>query len=200
MAHDTIYKRPNIKGFGERELKEIKGRLDDAMRQHLLQAGFIFQKIDSDIERLIEGQALFDKGAVDAVLNAADNNERLDAAKRLRDYVLPNYDDVATEYPGISETLKESWIVADQTENKAIETPFGWIEEAQSHDVTDVLSDIFSRYRYLNPVATFELIRDLYVQTRNKESLEQLVELAGRLSSHTMEVWEKYGPVVQIEN
>ena len=199
MAHDTIYKRPNVKGFGERELKEIKGRLDEVMRQHLLQAGFIFQKIDSDIERLIEGQALFDKGAVDAVLNAADNNERLDAAKRLLDYVLPNYDDVASEYPGISETLKESWIVADQTENKTIETPFGWTEGTRSYYVTDVLSDIFSRYRYLNPVATFELIRDLYVQTRNKESLEQLVELAGRLSSHTTEVWEKYGPVVQIE-
>ena len=199
MEHDVVYKRPKTKGFGERELKEIEDRLDDAMRKYLLPAGFIFQKIDLDIKRLMEGKALFDKGAVAAVLNAADNNERLDAAKRLRDYVLPNYDDIATEYPGISETLKEGWIVADQTENKAIETPFGWAEGTPSHEVTGVLFDIFSRYRYLNRVATFELIRDLYVQTRNKESLEQLVELAGRLSSHTMKVWEEYGPAVQIE-
>ena len=199
MEHDVIYKRPIVKGFGGQELEEIKLRLDEVMRKHLLPAGYIFQKINSDIERLIAGEELFDKGAVDAVLIAGDNNERLEAAKRLRDDVLPNIDDVSIELAEIFKTLKQSWIAADQTKYKLIETTYGCIEGSHSPDVTSVLSDIFSHYRYLDPVATFELIRELYAQTSSKESLEQLVELAEKLASHTTQIWEQYGPEVQIQ-
>ena len=49
MAHDTIYKRPELQGFGDRQLEIIENRLEDAMRKHLLPAGYLFQRIATDV-------------------------------------------------------------------------------------------------------------------------------------------------------
>ena len=199
MAHDTVYKRPKMKGFGQRELEAIEQRLDDAMRNYLLPAGYMFQKVASDVDRLIAGKTLFDDGAVDAVLNAADNNERHDAAGRLRDYVLPYYDNIQAVYHDIFDTLKRAWVKADRTERKLHEAPFGSYPGFESHQVTSIIAQIFEHYRYLDPFEIFELIRDLYVETKSQKSLDQLIRLAGRLSAHTMHVWQEHGPAVQVQ-
>ena len=65
MAHDTIYKRPELRGFGTRQLELIDSRLEDAMRKHLLPAGYLFQRIAADVDRLAQGKALFDSGVLD---------------------------------------------------------------------------------------------------------------------------------------
>ena len=197
MAHDIIYKRPEIKGFGARESEMIERRLGEAMRDHLLPAGFIFQKIASDVQRLMEGKELFDLGAVDAILKAPDNNERKDAAERLRDDVLPYYDDPQTEFPDIREKLKQAWLTAHETTAKSRETPFGNYPGAEPHDVAKVIADILEQYRYLDPEATYAAIRDLFVQTNDPDSRKHLIGLAEKLSAHTLQVWEKYGPIAQ---
>lgn len=197
MAHDIIYKRPEIKGFGDRDFAMIERRLGEVMRNHLLPAGYVFQKIASDVQRLMEGKALFDLGAVDAILSAPDNNERKDAAERLRDDVLPYYDDPQTEFPDIREKLKQAWLAAHDTATKSRETPFGNYPGAEPHDVAKVIADILERYRYLDPEATYAAIRDLFVQTNNPDSRKHLIGLAEKLSAHTLQVWEKYGPIAQ---
>lgn len=197
MAHDIIYKRPEIKGFGEHESAMIERRLGEVMRDHLLPAGYIFQKIASDVQRLMDGKELFDLGAVDAILNASDNNERKDAAERLRDDVLSYYDGPQTEFPGIRDKLKQAWLAAHDTATKSRETPFGNYPGAEPHDVAKVISDIFERYRYLDPEATYATIRDLFVQTNDPDSRKHLISLAEKLSAHTLQVWEKYGPIAQ---
>ena len=197
MAHDIIYKRPEIKGFGDRDFAMIERRLGEVMRNHLLPAGYVFQKIASDVQRLMEGKALFDLGAVDAILSAPDNNERKDAAERLRDDILPYYDDPQTEFPDIREKLKQAWLAAHDTATKSRETPFGNYPGAEPHDVAKVIADILERYRYLDPEATYAAIRDLFVQTNNPDSRKHLIGLAEKLSAHTLQVWEKYGPIAQ---
>ena len=94
MAHDTIYKRSDLEGFGAREMEVIERRLDQAMRDHLLPAGYLFQRIATDVQRIAEGKALFDDGVIDAVVDAENNNDREDAVTRLKDDVLPHYDDI----------------------------------------------------------------------------------------------------------
>lgn len=42
MAHDTIYKRPEIRGFGANDMAMIERRLKEVMLQHLLPAGIFF--------------------------------------------------------------------------------------------------------------------------------------------------------------
>ena len=197
MAHDIIYKRPEIKGFGDRESAMIERRLSEVMHEHLLPAGYIFQKIASDVQRLMDGKELFDLGAVDAILNASDNNKRKDAAERLRDDVLPYYDDLKIEFPEIRKKLKKAWLSAHDIATKSHETPFGSYPGTDSHHVAKVIADILERYRYLDPEATYTATRDLFVQTNDLESQKYLTGLAEKLAAHTMQVWEKCGPVVQ---
>ena len=198
-VHDMIYKRPELGDFGKQEMLEIEQRLSDVMREHLIPAGYIFQKIINDFDRLVAGKALFDEGAIDAVVNAADNNERYNAVNRLKDYVLPYFDDVPNEYSGIREKLKEAWMRAEDTPVTPRQTPFGDYRGDTSDRVTAVIKDIFQEYRYLDIHATYELICELFVQTKGQASRDQLLELSERLSAYTLYVWENCGPAVQVE-
>ena len=206
MAHDTIYKRPELGGFGNQELQVIQQMLSDVMQKHLIPAGYIFQKIVSDFGRLAVGKALFDKGAIDAVVNATDNNERYDAVNRLKDYVLPYFDDVPNEYPGIREKLKEAWLRAEDTPVKTRQISdapeevyfrigFGGSPDETPDRVTGVIMEIFQEYRYIDVHATYELICELFVQTKGQASRDQLLKLSESLSAHTLQVWSNAVPL-----
>ncbi len=199
MAHDTIYKRPESGDFGKQEMLEIEQRLSDVMWKHLIPAGYIFQKIINDFDRLIEGKALFDEGAIDAVVNAADNNERYDAVDRLKDHVLPYFDDVATEYPIVREKLKEAWLRAEDTPVTPRQTSLGDYPGQMPDRVTGAIKEIFQQYRYLDVHATYELICELFVRTKGQASRDQLLKLSESLSTHTLQIWQHYGPAVQVE-
>ena len=199
MAHDTIYKRPESSDFGKQGMLEIEQRLSDVMRKHLIPAGYIFQKIINDFDRLIEGKTLFDEGAIDAVVNAADNNERCDAVDRLKDHVLPYFDDGATEYPIVREKLKEAWLRAEDTPVTPRQTPLGDYPGEMPDRVTGAIKEIFQQYRYLDVHATYELICELFVQTKGQASRDQLLKLSESLSAHTLQIWQHYGPAVQVE-
>ena len=210
MAHDTIYKRPELGGFGNQELQVIQQMLFDVMQKHLIPAGYIFQKIINDFDRLAVGKALFNEGAIDAVVNAADNNERYDAVNRLKDYVLPYFDDVPAEYPGIREKLKNAWLRAEETPVKTRQISdvpeevyfrigFGASPDETPDRVTGVIMEIFQQYRYLDFQATYELICELFVQTKGQASRDQLLKLSESLSAYTLWIWEHYGSAVQIE-
>ena len=198
MAHDTIYKRPEFQGFGARERKIIETRLEDVMRKHLLPAGYLFQRIASDAQRLTQGKALFDAGVLDAVLAAENNNERHEALVRLKDDVLPHYDDLPTVFSEVRDKLKKAWLVAGETETVPHDTPFGSFRGHEPRHVTGQIAGIMERYRYLDPDETYAFVRDLYVQTSDAESRNQLVKLAESLASPTLEIWQRYGPEVQV--
>ena len=123
MAHDTIYKRPELQGFGTRQLELIESRLENAMRKHLLPAGYLFQRIATDVERLAEGKALFDKGALDAALTAVNNNDRRDALVQLKDNVLPHFDHLPEVFPEIRDNLKQTWLIAGTTKDHSSQDP-----------------------------------------------------------------------------
>ena len=198
MAHDTIYKRPELQGFGTGQLKIIEKRLEDAMRKHLLPAGYLFQRIATDVQRLTKGKALFDAGVLDAVLTAENNNDRYEALIRLKDDVLPHYDDLQGVFSEVRDTLKEAWLVAGETETVPYETPFGGYKGSEPHQVTGQIAEIMERYRYLDPDETYAFIRDLYVQTPDAESRNQLVKLAESLASPTLQIWQRCGPSIQV--
>src|SRR5258708_3241905 len=105
MEHDIIYKKPALKGFGGKLFEAIEQRLQKIMKAHLLPAGYEFQKVVDDHERLLSGKELFDRGALKALAECSDNNARHELLERFRDYVLPNYDDPQSVYPEIKEQL-----------------------------------------------------------------------------------------------
>lgn len=197
MAHDTVYKRPLGQGFGTREMETIERRLHEAMRDYLVPAGHIFQKISSDMDRLLAGKALFDEGAIQAVSQASDNNDRYEALKRLKEDVLPHMDELEAEFPKIMQALCKIWAKADTTSTRPYVTPHGEFPGNEGHEVTGLICDIFRNTRYIGLSDLFSAVQDLYARTQSDTSKSQLVDLTESMASHTMQVWQRAGPWAQ---
>ena len=198
MAHDTIYKRSEISGFGSREMELIEKRLGEVMRNYLLPAGYHFQQIATDVQRLADGKALFDAGILDAILSAGNNNDRNDLLVRLKENVLPHYDDLPSKFPEIRNKLKQAWILALETETVPLRTPFGELDGITPEQVTAKIAEILKQYRYIEPEETYACIRELYLDSSSAEARKQLTEVADALASNALQVWERSGPVVQV--
>lgn len=198
MAHDIIYKNLDRNGFGTREMESIKGRFYEVMKNYLLPAGHLFQRIAIDAQRLTEGKTLFDEGIIDRALNVTDNNERYHLISRLKDDILPYYDDIKTIYPEIRDKLAKIWLATEKTKVQPNGTPFGNYKGYEADIVTAEIASIFEKYQYLDVKATYQTVRDLYCQTQSEKSRDQLVKLAESLSSNVLQVWEKCGPHIQV--
>ena len=64
------------------------------MDNYLRPAGYEFKKIKHDYGRLLQGKELFDRGALETPERRSDNTERCEILSNLREYVIPNYDDL----------------------------------------------------------------------------------------------------------
>src|SRR6202045_4031953 len=89
-SHDITYKRFEGKGFGQRAVSSIEARLNKIIDDYLLPAGYEFQKVQHDFQRLTQGKELFDRGMIEALDSCTDNNERHEILRSLHEYVLPN--------------------------------------------------------------------------------------------------------------
>lgn len=198
MAHDTIYKAPALDGFGGKAFDGIKSRMQKVARKYLLPAGYEFQKIASDFQRLVEGKTLFDTDALEAIVGAADNNTRSDALERFAENVFPFYDDPQSVYPNVVARLIEAADRARTTPSVAIETPYGALRAKTFCDIVQAITDILSRYRYLDVDATFDALRTLYGWTESEEERKPLLKLGEALAQHQLHVWRQHGPTVQM--
>jgi len=149
-SHDITYKRFQGKGFGQRAMASIEARLNKIMDEYLLPAGYDFQKVQHDFQRLMQGKELFDRGTIEALDACADNNERHEILRSLREYVLPNYDDIAAIYPELRAALLRAVDNASVTETQPIETPFGNLAGHTAADVITLGVDIISDLRYVD--------------------------------------------------
>ncbi len=197
MAHDTIYKAPELGNFGGKEFDGIKSRMKKVARKYLLPAGYEFQKIASDYQRLIEGKALFDGDALEAIVDAADNNICAEALETFAENVLPFYDDLQTIYPEIVARLVSAADRARAIPPVAIETPYGALPAKTYGDIIKAIADILTRYRYLNVEATFEALCTLFGWAGSEDEQKPLFELGKALAKHHLAVWRHFGPSVQ---
>ena len=197
MEHDIIYKKPALKGFGGKLFEAIEQRLRKIMKDHLLPAGYEFQKALDDHERLLSGKELFDRGALKALADCNDNNARYELLERFRDYVLPNYDDPQSVYPEIKEQLVAAAKAARLTRPRPIETPFGNLPGITVERIVDVVADILTHLRYVDIEMTFDALCELFPDAQSDEERKHLLGLAQRLSQHDLDVWKQAGPYVQ---
>ena len=197
MAHDTIYKAPTITDIGGRALDSIKLRLKKVARKYLVPAGYEFQMIAHDFQRLIEGKQLFEGKALEAVVEANDNNVRANALETLAENVLPLYDDLQAVYPEVVRQLVTAAAVARQTPPVAIETPYGSLPAKTYADIVKSITSILNRHRYLDVEATFDALRKLDGLVTSEDERKPLLELGKALAKHELNVWRQHGPVVQ---
>lgn len=199
MAHDTIYKSPALGNFGGQEFDGIKKRMQMVARKYLLPAGHEFQKIAQDFQRLIEGKALFDDDALETIIQAVDNNIRAEALEKFAEYVLPFYDDLQAIYPEVIAKLIQAAGRARETPPATINTPYGSFPGKTYCDISKSITDILTRYRYLDIVATFDALCKLYSWSDNGAEQRHLLELGKELSKHHLRIWRQQGPIVQIK-
>lgn len=197
MAHDTIYKEPALGSFGGKALNAIKGRMAKVARKYLVPAGYEFQKIASDFQRLVQGKELFDGDALAEIVAASDNNVRAEALESFVESVLPLYDDPQTVYPEVVEQLLLAADRARHVSPVAIETPYGALPAKTYSDIAKAIIEVFQRYRYLDVDLTFGALCKLHSWAESDKGREALVELGNSLAKHEIEVWRQHGPIVQ---
>lgn len=197
MAHDTIYKKPELQGFGARLMEGIEGRMKAIMRDHLAPAGYAFQKVASDFERLSRGQALFERDLAAEVEAAEDNNQLHETLQKFRSSVLPHFDDHEAAAADIVAAAVHAVKRSRTLPARARETPFGNLEGKTSTDVASVAAAIIKDLRFLDVEGTFDTICDLFLTANDDQDRECWIKLADSLAEHNLEVWKQAGPVVQ---
>jgi ppGpp synthetase/RelA/SpoT-type nucleotidyltranferase len=197
-SHDITYHRSESQGFGQRAMSSIEARLNKIMDEYLLPAGYEFQKVKHDFERLRQGKVLFDRGAIEALDACTNNNERHEMLGRLREYVLPNYDDIEAIYPELRAALLRAVDSANTTETHAIETPFGNFDGKTSEDVAKLVIRILSDHRYLNVEATLRALGHIYRTSSEAEVRKEVDGGVEELARYDLSVWQKVGPAVQL--
>jgi ppGpp synthetase/RelA/SpoT-type nucleotidyltranferase len=197
MAHDTIYKVPTLNTFGMKEFEGIKHRLGLVAKKYLVPAGYEFQKIAGDFQRLIDGKGLFDNDALASIVTSSDNNALAQNLETFAENVLPYYDDVETIYPEIIRNLLIAANKARETEPIAIETPFGDLPGKTFKDILKIITDIITRYRYSNVELTFSALCTLFEITQSKSESDLIIDACKALAAHNLNVWKQYGLVVQ---
>jgi ppGpp synthetase/RelA/SpoT-type nucleotidyltranferase len=198
MAHDTVYKRPVLEGFGQSLMHDIENRMKRIMRDYLLPAGYEFQKVVDDFERLSSGRRLFDEGALRQLGDCQDNNSRYELLRRFKEYVLPSYDDLEKVHGEVRAAVVSTVLRAYDTETRPIETPFGSLPGRNFEAVAGVAMEVLDYIRYFDVEAAFDAVASLFKAAPNDKARERLLKSAEALSEHQMEVWKEAGPLVQL--
>jgi ppGpp synthetase/RelA/SpoT-type nucleotidyltranferase len=197
MAHDTIYKIPNLDNFGLKEFDGIKNRLGKVAKKYLVPAGYEFQKISSDFQRLIEGKKLFDNDALIEIITAQNNNIRVQALEAFLENVLPFYDDVGSIYPEIVSKLLTAAIKAYETATIPIETPYGNIPGKTYKNVLENITNIITRYSNCDLDVAFSGLCNLSGAIQDQDELDLIVDSCKVISKHNINTWRSQGAIVQ---
>src|SRR5260370_24014887 len=121
---------------------------------------------------------VLDRGALKALAECDDNNARHSLLERLRDYVLPNYDDPQSVYPEIKDQLVAAVKTARTTPRRPIETPFGDLPGVAVDRIVYAVSDILTNYRYVDAATTFDAVRELFPGAESDEERKHLLGVA----------------------
>jgi ppGpp synthetase/RelA/SpoT-type nucleotidyltranferase len=199
-SHDILYKdKLGDDGYGGKAMKGIARRFDRIMDKYLIQAGFEIQKAQQEYERILQGKELFDKDIPKLLDNAQNNNERYEILSGLKDYAIPNYDDLPVVYEGLQGPLLMAVKAARATEPVPIETPYGNWEGHKADDVTKLVVEIVESLRNVDPIGTLQLLIDIYRDEPNDDVRRQIVNAVKNLSEYNIDVYKQVGPMLQME-
>jgi ppGpp synthetase/RelA/SpoT-type nucleotidyltranferase len=197
-SHDIVYKDRPRDGFGTKAMETITKRFNNIMDKYLMPAGYEFQRVQHDYERLQQGKALFDRDAIASLTSTNSNNERYDLLVSLKDDALPNYDDIAAIYDDLRRPLLETARKARSTPVEPIETPFGNLQGKTSADVLRIIVEIFDHLRYVNVEETFNALCELFESESDADVRKQILDAVKRLAEYELTAWRQVGPQIQL--
>jgi ppGpp synthetase/RelA/SpoT-type nucleotidyltranferase len=197
-SHDPIYKAKMGDGYGKKAMDAITRRFDSIMDKYLIPAGFEIQKAHQEYERLLQGKELFDKDIANLLDNAKNNNERYEILSGLKDYAIPNYDDLPMAYDGLRDPLFRAIKAARKTEPAPIKTTYGDMEGLKTNDVTRLVLEIIVNLRYVNVLGMLQLLIDIYRNEPDEDIRWQIVDAVKKLSEYNIDAYNQVGPMIQM--
>jgi ppGpp synthetase/RelA/SpoT-type nucleotidyltranferase len=197
-SHDILYKDNLGDGYGGKAMKGITRRFERIMDKYLIPAGFEIQKAQQEYERVLQGKELFDKDVANLLDNAENNNERYEILSGLKDYAIPNYDDLPAAYKGLKGPLLKAVKAARSTEPVPIETTFGNLEGFKPDAITRLVVEIVGILRYVDVIGTLQLLIDIYRDESNDDIRQQIVNTVKNLSEYNIDAYNQVGPMLQM--
>ena len=197
-SHDILYKDKLGDGYGGKAMKGIARRFERIMDKYLIPAGFEIQKAQQEYERVLQGKELFDKDIANLLDNAQNNNERYEILSGLKDYAIPNYDDLPAAYEGLKGPLLRAVKAARGTEPVPIETTYGNMEGFKADAVTKLVVEIVESLRYADAIGTLQLLIDIYRDEPNDDIRQQIVNAVKNLSEYNIDAYNQVGPMLQM--
>ena len=197
-SHDILYKGELVDGYGEKAMKGIARRFDRIMDSYLIPAGYEMQKAQQEYERVLHGKELYDKDIASLLDNAQNNNERYEILSGLKDYAIPNYDDLPAAYQGLKDPLLRAVKAARGTEPVQIETTYGNMEGFKADAVTKLVVEIVESLRYADVSGTLQLLIDIYRGEPNDDIRQQIVNAVKNLAEYNIDAYNHFGPMLQM--
>src|SRR5665213_80343 len=195
--HDILYKAPESTGFGTKAFQSIEKRMMRIMDEYLLPAGYELQKVQHDFERLMQGKALFDRGTLETLAKCDNNNDRHEILSTIREYVIPNYDDVQGIYPELCRALVDAVRSVRTSEPKPIESAFGTLSGNTAESVTTLAINILDDLRYVDIEGTFQSLADIFRDEPEKDIRKRVLQVVESLARYNVHVWQQAGPAAQ---
>jgi ppGpp synthetase/RelA/SpoT-type nucleotidyltranferase len=197
-SHDILYKDKLGDGYGERAMESITRRFKRITDEYLIPAGYEIQKAQQEYERVLRGKELFDKDIANLLDNAQNNNKRYEILSGLKDYAIPNYDDLPAAYKELKGPLLRAVKAARATEPVPIETTYGKMDGFKADAVTRLVVEIVENLRYADVTGTLQLLIDVYQDEPNDAIRQQVVNAVKKLSEYKINVYNKVGPMLQM--
>ncbi|PVB62046.1 RelA/SpoT domain-containing protein [Labrenzia sp. 011] len=196
MGHDTIYKEPRLIHLGAAQMKKIGERMNKVMQDHLIPAGYDFDKIAQDFQRLMKADGAA-AATIEAIESVDNNNDLEDALETYTDLVLPHFDEPTEEFSKRLGTLIDAAERARDYALQAVVTEFGEYQGKTSMDIARRVATLIKAYRYFEPERTFHAVVRLYEGARDDEEQRLWVEVGEELAEHNLDIWKRYGPIAQ---
>lgn len=146
----------------------------------------------------MEGKALIDRDVLETLASSTNNNDRHETLSSIREYVLPNYDDIAGIYGELQRALLKAFEDSRSTPTQDIETPFGNLPGKSPQDITAIIVDIVSNVRYVDIVGSFNALLAIYKGEQDRRQREHVLRAVKHLSEYNLHVWRQAGPGVQV--
>jgi ppGpp synthetase/RelA/SpoT-type nucleotidyltranferase len=197
-SHDVLYKDKLGDGYGGRAMKAIARRFERIMDKYLIPAGFEIQKAQQEYERLRQGKSLFDSDIAALLDNAQNNNERYEILSGLRDYAIPNYDDLPAAFEGLKGPLLRAVQGARATAPVPMGTTYGEMEGFKADAVAGLVVEIVERFRYVDIVGTLQLLIDIYREETDGDIQHKIVSAVKNLSEYNIDAYNQVGPMLQM--
>lgn len=196
-SHDVLYKDNLGDGYGGKAMKGIALRFERIMDLYLIPAGFEIQKAQQEYERVLQGKELFDKDITNLLDNAKNSNERYEILSGLKDYAIPNYDDLPSAYHELMAPLLRAVKAARETPVVPIETTYGNINGFDATAVTKLVIEIVELLRFADSVGTLQLLIDIFWDEPNEDIRQTITSSVKQLSEYNIDAYNHFGLMLQ---